>query len=437
MRLGGTKTIVSWKQKLALRLMGITHDINKLSQDFIRAKSINNPSTDFHAVQIMESRFLNKRFWETTGNIPLFRFDLPSPLPLWYLVLSHHTKNNDEFLRTFQRAEVYTTAMSSYAVPYGRKQLDNIIVFNNVIWTGQGLEKLRWEIFQRLPVLEKSDSPSEEEAKSLFYKLEAVICLLEQVPADTRELSISYAEHVRNIEQYFCGVVKPVDSAQLQTYRTLFTMRCSFESLLPRFADFFYSLQYYYGKFLEGHIMKIEKHCQNVKDEQCFQRLRILRAERDFLGSLETKQVYRSPDELFCFFKDFYQQEKPKSLQTIAADLLANYKLCDYSISDAMVQSGFLIKTKVKTFTGIYEGAAMQNTLVLKVGNYALHLPKKLLLLMSAVTKTEHSELDIPYRGIFLTPIPLLKKGEAVTLHVPEKWLLSVQNCDGKEPKAE
>jgi len=53
MRLGGTKTIVSWKQKLALRLMGITHDINKLSQDFIRAKSINNPSTDFHAVQII------------------------------------------------------------------------------------------------------------------------------------------------------------------------------------------------------------------------------------------------------------------------------------------------------------------------------------------------------------------------------------------------
>jgi len=99
--------------------------------------------------------------------------------------------------------------MSSYALPYGRKQLDNIIVFNNNIWTGTSLEKLRWEIFQRLPVLEKSDSPSEEEAKSLFYKLEAVICLLEQVPADTRELSISYAEHVRNIEQYFCGVVKP------------------------------------------------------------------------------------------------------------------------------------------------------------------------------------------------------------------------------------
>jgi len=77
MRLGGAKTIVSWKQKLALRLMGITHDINKLSQDFIRAKSINNPSTDFHAVQIMESRFLNKRFWETTGNIPSFVLTYP------------------------------------------------------------------------------------------------------------------------------------------------------------------------------------------------------------------------------------------------------------------------------------------------------------------------------------------------------------------------
>jgi len=147
MRLGGTKTIVSWKQKLALRLMGITHDINKLSQDFIRAKSINNPSTDFHAVQIMESRFLSKSFWETTGNIPLFRFDLPSPLPLWYLVLSHHTKNNDKFLRTFQRAEVYTTAMSSYAVPYGRKQLDNIIVF---FWGP--IPRSRWGITGPAPI---------------------------------------------------------------------------------------------------------------------------------------------------------------------------------------------------------------------------------------------------------------------------------------------
>jgi len=224
MRLGGAKTIVSWKQKLALRLMGITHDINKLSQDFIRAKSINNPSTDFHAVQIMESRFLSKSFWETTGNIPLFRFDLPSRLPLWYLVLSHHTKNNDKFLRTFQRAEVYTTAMSSYAVPYGRKQLDNIIVFNNIIWTGQGLEKLRWEIFQRLPIIEEANMPSEEEARYLYYNLEAVIHLLHQVPADTRELSISYAEHIRNIEQYFQGIVSPVNAVKPQTYRTLLTV---------------------------------------------------------------------------------------------------------------------------------------------------------------------------------------------------------------------
>jgi len=437
MHLGGPKTIASWNQKLALRLMAITHDINKLSHDFIRAKSINNPSQDFHAIQIMESRSHYADFWQTTGEIPLFRFGLPSSFPLWYLILSHHTGTNDKFLRTFRTAEVYTTAMSSYALPYGRKQLDNIIVFNNNIWTGTTLEKRRWEIFQRLPILDKSDSPSEEEAKSLYYKLEAVIALLEQVPADTRELSISYADHVRNIEQYFCGVVRPVDGAQLQTYRTLFTMCCSFASLLPRFADFFYSLQYYYGQFLEQHITKIEKHCQNVKDEQCFQRLHILKAEKDFLDGLETRQVYLSPDELFCFFKNFYQQEKPKSLQTIAADLLAIYKFCDYSISDTLVQSGFLIKTKVKTFTGTYEGASMQDTLVVKIGNYVLHLPKRLLLLMSAVTETEHSELDIPYRGLFLTPFPLLKKGQTATLHVPEKWLLNVQNCDGKEPKAE
>ena len=437
MRLGGTKTIVSWKQKLALRLMGITHDINKLSQDFIRAKSINNPSTDFHAVQIMESRFLSKRFWETTGNIPFFRFDLPSPLPLWYLVLNHHTKNTDEFLRTFQRAEIYTTAMSSYAVPYGRKQLDNIIVFNNIIWTGQGLEKLRCEIFQRLPIVEQTNMLSEEEARSLYYSLETVIRLLQQVPADTRELSISYAEHIRNIEQYFLGIVSPVNAVQPQTYRTLLTVGSSFQSLLAGFTDFFFSLQHHYGTFLENHIRKIEKHCENVKDEQCFQRLRLLNTEKNFLDDLQTKGNYYSADELFCFFKDFYQQEKPKSLYTIAADLLATYKLCNGNLSDTLVHSGFLVKTKVKTFAGMYKGTSMQDTLIVQIGDYELHLPKRLLLLMSAVTETEHSELEIPYKGLFLTPIPLLKKGETVTLHVPEKWLLGFQNCEGKEPKAE
>lgn len=437
MRLGGTKTIVSWKQKLALRLMGITHDINKLSQDFIRAKSINNPSTDFHAVQIMESRFLNKRFWETTGNIPLFRFDLPSPLPLWYLVLSHHTKNNDEFLRTFQRAEVYTTAMSSYAVPYGRKQLDNIIVFNNIIWTGQGLEKLRWEIFQRLPIIEETNMPSEEEARYLYYNLEAVICLLKQVPADTRELSISYAEHIRNIEQYFQGIVNPVNAVQLQTYRTLLTVGSSFQSLLAGFTDFFLSLQYHYRTFLEEHIRKIEKHCQNVKDEQCFQRLRLLNTEKTFLDDLQTKGSYYSTDELFCFFKDFYQQEKPKSLYTIAADLLATYKLCNGNLSDTLVHSGFLVKTKVCTFNGVYNGCEVKDALLLELSSHSLKLPKRLLLLMSAVSNTQHSELDIPYKDQFLTPIPFLKKGETIALHVPERWLLGFQNCEGKEPKAE
>lgn len=437
MRLGGAKTIVSWKQKLALRLMGITHDINKLSQDFIRAKSINNPSTDFHAVQIMENCFLSKRFWETTGSIPFFNFGLPSPSPLWYLVLSHHTKNTDEFLRTFQRAEVYTTAMSSYAVPYGRKQLDNIIVFNNIIWTGPGLEKLRWEIFQRLPIIEETIMPSEEEARSLYYNLEAVIRLLQQVPADTRELSVSYAEHIRNIEQYFQGIVSPVNAVQPQTYRTLLTVGSSFQSLLAGFTDFFYSLQHHYGTFLEQHIMKIEKHCENVKDEQCFQRLRMLNTEKTFLDDLQTKERYYSTDELFCFFKDFYQQEKPKSLYTIAADLLATYKLCNGNLSDTLVHSGFLVKTKVRTFSGAYNGSKVKDALLLELSDRSLKLPKRLLLLMSAVSNTQQSELDLPYKDQFLTPIPFLKKGETIALHVPERWLLAFQNCEGKEPKAE
>jgi len=73
--------------------------------------------------------------------------------------------------------------------------------------------------------------PSEEEARYLYYNLEAVICLLKQVPADTRELSISYAEHIRNIEQYFQGIVNPVNAVQLQL-TTLLTVESSFQSLL-------------------------------------------------------------------------------------------------------------------------------------------------------------------------------------------------------------
>jgi len=91
--------------------------------------------------------------------------------------------------------------------------------------------------------------PSEEEARYLYYNLEAVIRLLHQVPADTRELSISYAEHIRNIEQYFQGIVSPVNAVQLQTYRTLLTVGSSFQSLLAGFTDFFLSLQYHYRTF--------------------------------------------------------------------------------------------------------------------------------------------------------------------------------------------
>jgi len=71
-----------------------------------------------------------------------------------------------------------------------------------------------------------------------------------------------------------------VNAVQLQTYRTLLTVESSFQSLLAGFTDFFFSLQYHYRTFLEEHIRKIEKHCQNVKDEQCFQRLRLLNTEK-------------------------------------------------------------------------------------------------------------------------------------------------------------
>jgi len=124
------------------------------------------------------------------------------------------------------------------------------------------------------------------------------------------------------------------------------------------------------------------------------------------------KGRYYSTDELFCFFKDFYQQEKPKSLYTIAADLLATYKLCNGNLSDTLVHSGFLVKTKVCTFNGVYNGCKVKDTLLLELSSHSLKLPKRLLLLMSAVSNTQHSELDIPYKDQFLTPIPFLKKGE-------------------------
>jgi len=131
-----------------------------------------------------------------------------------------------------------------------------------------------------------------------------------------------------------------------------------------------------------------------------------------------TKGRYYSTDELFCFFKDFYQQEKPKSLYTIAADLLATYKLCNGNLSDTLVHSGFLVKTKVCTFNGVYNGCKVKDTLLLELSSHSLKLPKRLLLLMSAVSNTQHSELDIPYKDQFLTPIPFLKKGDTITLHV-------------------
>jgi len=77
---------------------------------------------------------------------------------------------------------------------------------------------------------------SEEEARYLYYNLEAVICLLKQVPADTRELSISYAEHIRNIEQYFQGIVSPVNAVQLQTLPNASYCRKFFPSLLASFT---------------------------------------------------------------------------------------------------------------------------------------------------------------------------------------------------------
>jgi len=203
------------------------------------------------------------------------------------------------------------------------------------------------------------------------------------------------------------------------------------------FADLFLSLQYHYRTFLEEHIRKIEKHCQNVKDEQCFQRLRLLNTEKTFLDDLQTKGSYYSTDETVLLLQRFYQQEKPKSLYTIAADLLATYKLCNGNLSDTLVHSGFLVKTKVCTFNSVYNGCEVKDALLLELSSHSLKLPKRLLLLMSAVSNTQHSELDIPYKDQFLTPIPFLKKGETIALHVPERWLLGFQNCEGKEPKAE
>jgi len=282
----------------------------------------------------------------------------------------------------------------------------------------------------------RDNMPSEEEARYLYYNLEAVICLLHQVPADTRELSISYAEHIRNIEQYFQGIVSPVNAVQLQTYRTLLTVGSSFQSLLAGFTDFFLSLQYHYRTFLEEHIRKIEKHCQNVKDEQCFQRLRLLNTEKTFLDDLQTKGSYYSTDELFCFFKDFYQQEKPKSLYTIAADLLATYKLCNGNLSDTLVHSGFLVKTKVCTFNSVYNGCEVKDALLLELSSHSLKLQKAV---TSHVGGQQHAAFRTRYtvQGSISHAHPFLKKGETIALHVPERWLLGFQNCEGKEPKAE
>jgi len=52
-------------------------------------------------------------------------------------------------------------------------------------------------------IIEETNMPSEEEARYLYYNLEAVIRLLKQVPADTRELSISYASILEILSSTF------------------------------------------------------------------------------------------------------------------------------------------------------------------------------------------------------------------------------------------
>jgi hypothetical protein len=428
-----TNTRLNWEQKLGIRLLAVVHDINKLSSDFLAAKSVNHPKKDRHAEQIREIMSPFAEFWTSTGNIPFFRLGLTSAAPLWYLAMKHHDRTEDVFLRQFQKSEVYSTSISANAIPYGRKQLDTVISLNNAVLTGEKLEHIRYVIMNRLPSF--YNISSQEEARRKYFDMDNILRILECVPADTRELSISYAEHVENIEAYFSEIVPPLQPAVMQTWRTLLTSSgLTFNRLAMEFTDFFASLCYIYEDFLLHYEKKIEKHCQNVHSQQCIARLSYIEEERSLLKTIGPKKVY-SNDQMFTFFHNFYQQEKPKSLYSVAADLLGIYGT-HRNIPDTLVQSAFLLKTSVSTIEGPFKKLSVGNVMEVSIGDQTATLPKRLLMLSSAVTFQKHSSIDLPYEKVFLTPLPLLKKNDYVVLDLPKKLWLRNQNCEGKEPRS-
>jgi hypothetical protein len=183
------------------------------------------------------------------------------------------------------------------------------------------------------------------------------------------------------------------------------------------------SLSYIYNKFLETYTAKIEKHCQNIKTEQCNERLQNLWKQRELLKELNPKAVYTN-DQLFSAIRNLYEQDKPKSIYTVAADLLGIFST-HRSISDTLVQSAFLIKAPTLAYEGAFHKAEIGDCLHLSVGEWNISLPKRLLLLISGVTAYKHSEIDLPFKGKYLTPLPLLREGEHVNLRIPQKWILT------------
>lgn len=412
---------VSWKQKLGIRLLAITHDINKLSSRFVRSKSINKPTPDTHAEDVLESIQRPTPFWLTTAQLPLHTFELPSDAPLWYVCWKHHSNGEDLILRTFKQAEVYTSTLSFYTIPYGRKQTDAFLFFRNMLWLPDNLEQLRSDVELLLPAI--TGPLSEEDARRYYFELGRVLELLSIVPADTRELSPSYSKHVQLLEDYFLGAVQPLKHPTWQTYRTLIVMGLNRYRLLNEFYRYVTLLLPWYAKFLDRQIKRVEVHYLNTKSPEALQRLNLLHEELCFLKTVVPSAKPGDPNVLFQFMRRFHQDPKPSSIYKEAASILASLRLHS-DLGSVLTETGFLIRTDPTHVQGVVERIAVDGAFEVKFDSQTIKVPIRYMVLASAVLEDDPQPFDLTYQGKVLRPLCRLRSGDAVSLCLPRDWLL-------------